>query len=223
MVRGSKYSKHNNTQRVTSRSELMQAKMVLVAARERKEPGAFVGILNSYPAYVPELAEFNAALVATSGYEQEIPTRETESIAVRALARAMATTFPAQADLPAPGAIRGVVVSTLRELRKSHGFSQPVLAERLGLGVDVVSSLETGMVKVSSIPDRLIRALGDLLGTSLDQITSLLQMQVTGEPAWQRSSGGSGERLEKDFQELVRTSPNMSPEQKTLWLDDQGR
>ena len=71
MVRGSKYSKHNNTQRVTSRSELMQAKMVLVAARERKEPGAFVGILNSYPAYVPELAEFNAALVATSGYQRE--------------------------------------------------------------------------------------------------------------------------------------------------------
>ncbi|MGO8949146.1 MAG: helix-turn-helix domain-containing protein [Ktedonobacterales bacterium] len=223
MARGSKHGKHN-THGVTSQSELMRAKMALVAARERKEAGAFSAILSGYPAYMPELVEFDAALIATSGYEQEIPTRETESIAVRALARAMMTVFPAQAALPAPGTIRGVVVSTLRELRRSHGFSLPQLAERLGLGVDVLSSLEAGTVKVSSIPDRLVRALGDVFSSSLDQITDLLEMQVTGEPAWKRSTlEGSRkvdhERFERDFRDLVRTSPNMSPEQKAVWLD----
>jgi transcriptional regulator with XRE-family HTH domain len=222
MARGSKYSKHN-ARGVTSQSELMQAKMELVAAREQREAGALTGILRTYPAYVPELAEFNAALIATSGYERETLTPQTQSIAVRALARAMVTVFPIQPALPAPGAIRGVV-STLRELRKSRGFSQPALAERLGLGVDVLSSLEAGVVKVSSIPDRLIRALGEALSSSLSQMTDLLQMQVTSEPAWKRSTEGSGkgdrEQLEKDFLELVRTSPNMSSEQKALWLDD---
>jgi hypothetical protein len=90
--------------------------------------------------------------------------------------------------------------------------------------VDVLSSLEAGVVKVSSIPDRLIRALGEALSSSLSQMTDLLQMQVTSEPAWKRSTEGSGkgdrEQLEKDFLELVRTSPNMSSEQKALWLDD---
>jgi transcriptional regulator with XRE-family HTH domain len=222
MARGSKYSKHN-ARGETSRNELMQAKMELVAARERNERGALGGILRTYPAYVPELAEFNAALIATNGYEREVLTPQTQSIAARALARAMVTVFPIQAALPAPGAIRGVV-ATLRELRKSRGFSQPALAERLGLGVDVLSSLEAGVVKVSSIPDRLIRALGEVLSSSFDQMTDLLQMQGTREPAWKRSTEGSGkgdrEQLEKDFLELVRTSPMMSSEQKAFWLAD---
>jgi transcriptional regulator with XRE-family HTH domain len=220
MARGSKYSKHN-ARGETNRNELMQAKMELVATRERNERGALGGVLRTYPAYVPELAEFNAALIATSGYDREVLTPATESIAARALARAMVTVFPIQAALPAQGAIRGVV-ATLRELRKSRGFSQPALAERLGLGVDVMSSLEAGVVKVSSIPDRLIRALGEVLSSSFDQMTDLLQ--VTTEPAWKRSTEGSGkgdrEQLEKDFLELVRTSPMMSSEQKAFWLDD---
>jgi transcriptional regulator with XRE-family HTH domain len=222
MARESKYSR-NNTQATTRRRELMQAKMALVAAQEQNEAEAFTNIVGTYPSYLPELTEFNAALIATSGYDLEIPTPQTESIAVRALSRAMVTVFPVQTTLSTSSAIRGAV-ATLRELRRSRGLSLPVLSDRLGLGVDVVSSLEAGMVKVASLPDRLIRALGDALSTSLDQITEVLDKQITTEPAWKRSTEGSGkgdrEQLEIDFVELVRASPNMSPDQKALWLDD---
>jgi transcriptional regulator with XRE-family HTH domain len=201
----------------------MQAKMALVAAQEQNEAEAFTSIVGAYPSYLSELTEFHAALIATSSYDLEIPTPQTESIAVRALSRAMMTVFPVQTTLSTSSAIRGAV-TTLRELRGSRGISLAVLAERLGLGMDVVSSLEAGMVKVASIPDRLIRALGDALSTSLDQITEALDKQITAEPAWQRTKEGSGkgdrERLEIDFAELVRVSPNMSPDQKALWLDD---
>jgi transcriptional regulator with XRE-family HTH domain len=218
MARKSRYSRKSAQVTDSSRNGLMQAKMALVAARERKEPEAFTTILGMYPSYVPELTEFDAALFATDGYLLESPTAQTEKIAARALARAMMTVFPAQTTLPAPGAIRGVV-ATLRDLRRSRGVSLPSLAEKLGLGADVLSSLEAGMVRVASVPDRLIRALGDALSTSLDQITELLEMQVGTEPALNRSKGGT-ERLEKDFLDLVRASPNMSPDQKSLWLDD---
>jgi transcriptional regulator with XRE-family HTH domain len=221
MARGSKYSR-SNTQATTRRRELMQAKMALVAAREQNEAEAFTSIVGTYPSYLPELTEFNAALIATSSYDLEIPTPQTESIAVRALSRAMMTVFPVQTTLPTSSAIRGAV-ATLRELRRSRGLSLSVFADRLGLGVDVVSSLEAGMVKVASIPDRLIRALGDALSTSLDQITEVLDKQITAEPAWQRQKGsgkGDREQLEIDFVELVRASPNMSPDQKASWLDD---
>jgi transcriptional regulator with XRE-family HTH domain len=218
MPRKSRYSRKSAQVTASSRNELMQAKMALVAAHERREPEAFTAILGIYPSYVPELTEFDAALFATEGYLLESPTAQTEKIAAHALARAMITVFPAQTTLPAPGKIRGVVAN-LRELRRSRGFSQPSLAEKLGLGVDVLSSLEAGMVKVASIPDRLIRALGDALSTSLDQITELLEMQVSTEPALNRIRGGSA-RLEKDFLDLVRASPNMSEDQKALWLDD---
>jgi len=218
MARKSRDSRKSAQVTASSRNELMQAKMALVAAREQKEPEAFATILGIYPSYAPELTEFDAALFATEGYLLESPTAQTEKIAARALARAMLTVFPAQTTLPASGAIRGVVAN-LRELRRSRGFTLPSLAEKLGLGVDVLSSLEGGMVKVASIPDRLIRALGDVLSTSLDQITDLLEMQVGTESAFQRGTGGT-ERLEKDFLDLVRASPNMSEDQKALWLDD---
>jgi transcriptional regulator with XRE-family HTH domain len=218
MARKSRYSRKSAQVTASSRNELMQAKMALVAARERKEPEAFATILGIYSSYAPELTEFDAALFATEGYLLESPTAQTEKIAARALARAMLTVFPAQTTLPAPGAIRGVVAN-LRELRRSRGFTLPSLAEKLGLGVDVLSSLEGGMVKVASIPDRLIRALGDVLSTSLDQITDLLEMQVSTEPVFKRGTGGT-ERLEKDFLDLVRASPNMSEDQKALWSDE---
>jgi transcriptional regulator with XRE-family HTH domain len=217
MPRKSRYSRKSAQDTASSRNELMQAKMALVAARERREPEAFTTILGTYSSYVPELTEFDAALVATEGYRLESPTAQTEKIAARALARAMVTVFPAQTTLPAPGAIRGVV-ATLRELRRSRGFTQTSLAEKLGLGVDVLSSLEAGMVKVASIPDRLIRALGDALSTSLDQISELLEMQESTRPALQRGAGGTD--TERNFLDLVQASPNMSEDQKALWLDD---
>ena len=130
MARGSKYSR-SNTQATTRRRELMQAKMALVAAREQNEAEAFTSIVGTYPSYLPELTEFNAALIATSSYDLEIPTPQTESIAVRALSRAMMTVFPVQTTLPTSSAIRGAV-ATLRELRRSRGLSLPVLADRLG-------------------------------------------------------------------------------------------
>ncbi len=223
MTQGSKYRGHGS-QGATSRNELMQAKLTLVAARERGDIGAFTTLLGVYPAHASELTEFNASLIATSGYEHETPTSETEAIAARALARAMATVFPDQASLLAPAAALRGAFASLRELRKSRGLSQPALADRLNLGVDVLSTLEAGMIKVASIPDRLIRALGDAFSASLDQITDLLDSQVTMEPAWKRSTEGNSKDVagaqEQDFLELVRTSPNMSAEQKAQWLDE---
>src|SRR5215469_8932062 len=137
-----------------SRNELMQAKMQLVLLREGNQRAALATVLRSNPASVPELCEFSAALIATSGYDREVLTPQTESIAARALARAMMTVFPIRATLSgATGSIRGVV-ATLRELRRSRAVSLPELAGRLGLGVDVVSSLEAGNVRKASIPDR---------------------------------------------------------------------
>jgi len=84
--------------------ELMRAKMELVAARERGERDALVRLLTAHPAHAAELSDFSAALVATSGYEREELTPETEGIAQRAFARAMASVFPAPAaPLPESG------------------------------------------------------------------------------------------------------------------------
>ena len=68
MARKSRYNRKSAQATNGSRNELMQAKMALVAARERNEPEAFSTILGIYPSYVPELTEFDAALFGHIGF-----------------------------------------------------------------------------------------------------------------------------------------------------------
>jgi hypothetical protein len=86
--------------------ELMGAKMELVAARERGERDTLMRLLTAHPTHAAALSDFSAALVATSGYEHEELTPETEGIAQRALARALANVFPMPATpKPATAAV----------------------------------------------------------------------------------------------------------------------
>jgi transcriptional regulator with XRE-family HTH domain len=204
--------------------ELIRAKIALVAARDRGEAGALGHILGIYPAHAPELIEFDAALIATAGYEGEALTAETERVAERALARAWASVFPAQAPLTAPLAVAQGAIASLKALRKARGLTPRALGERVGLGVDVVSNLEAGLIRVASIPDRLFRALGEALGASVDQIHHAFEIQPMVEPALRRDRRGAGGTPAKqptlDFGDAIRFSPNMTDTQKAEWLAD---
>lgn len=204
---------------------LMGAKMELVAARERGERDALVRLLSAHPAHAAALSDFSAALVATSGYEREELTPETESIAQRARARAMANVFPAQVmPKPAAAAVAQGAAVSLKALRRARGLSQMDLARKLGLGPDVLSNLEAGLIRAASIPDRFVHALGAALDASLDQVHRAIQLQAMALPALLRSSEGAtkhaGEQPQQDFLDAVRFSPDMTAEQKARWLDD---
>ena len=203
---------------------LMGAKMALVAARDRGEAGALGHILGVYPTHAPELIEFDAALIATAGYEGEALTPETERLAERALARAWASVFPAQAPLAAPLAAAQGAIASLKALRKARGLTPRALGDRVSLGVDVVSNLEAGLIRVASIPDRLFRALGEALGASVDQIHHAFEMQPMVEPALRRDrrgdSGTPAEQASIEFGDAIRFSPNMTDAQKAEWLTE---
>ena len=207
--------------------ELMSAKMELVAARERGEPGALVRLLTTHPTHAAALSDFSAALVATTGYEREELTPETERIAQRALARALANVFPMPAaPKPATAAVavaQGAAAS-LKALRRARGFSQMDLARRLGIGPDVLSNLEAGLIRAASIPERFAHALGAALDATVDQVNRAIQIQAMALPALLRSSEGAtkdaGEQPQQDFLDAVRFSPDMTAEQKARWLDD---
>jgi transcriptional regulator with XRE-family HTH domain len=205
----------------TGGDELMRAKMDLVAARERGEQGSLARLLQSHPHYALELAEFSAALVATTSYEREELTPATESIAARARARALAVVFPAET---AKSAKTIPAIASLKALRQARGVTARALAQRLGLGVDVLSGLEAGVIRVASVPERLLRSLGDALDATIEQVGLALQTQAAVAPALLRSTQGAtvegAEQPELDFAEAVRLSPGMTEEQKARWLAD---
>lgn len=236
MRQGPKHSGQGTRRAATSRAQtttraqaamprnnemLIQAKMALVAAREQHVAGALGQVLASYPQYVPELTEFSTALVATASYEREALTPDVEAIAARARVRALAAVFPEQAT---PQMAMQPAFASLRELRRTRKLSPVAVAQRLGLGVDVVSDLEAGLIRVASIPERFVRALGEVLGTTAEQVSMVLRVQATALPALLRSSEGASkdapEQQARDFGEAVRLSPNMSQDQKAHWLDE---
>ncbi|HEY7835379.1 MAG TPA: helix-turn-helix domain-containing protein [Ktedonobacterales bacterium] len=216
-------------------AELARLKLELVAAQERGElvatreqtergeRGALGRAVTAHPAVVGELTQFAAALVATSGYERETPTAETQAVAERAFARALGAAFPpvaAPVATPVAGGLGARAAATLRALRKARGISLAAAARRLGLGVDVLQNLEAGLIRAASVPNRLTRALGELLEASADQVRGAIESQLVLRPALQRArTADAGDPEQLDFADAVRLSPAMSDEQRHAWLD----
>src|SRR5262249_8199830 len=125
---------------------------------------------------------------------------------------------------PAISAPAAVAAASLQALRKARNLSPRALANRLGLGVDVLSSLERGLIRAASVPERLVRALGEALGTSGEQVHNVLQAQAMSLRARRRSRAGGSKNAaalpELDFAQAVRLSPNMTEGKKTEWLSD---
>lgn len=222
MTQGSRHTGQRSRGAVTrnagSGEALMRAKMEFVAARERGEAGALARTLASYPQHAFELTEFDAALTATTGYETEPLTPAIEGIALRARERAFALLFPAT-TVTKPATIGQKVFGSLKELRQVRRISPVAAAKQLGIGVDVLTNIEHGKVRVATIPERLLQRLGEVLSTTAEQVRLTLQNQASIVPALNRGTGGTGEEPELDFAQAVRLSPNMSAEEKAAWLE----
>lgn len=235
-----------NTRRAAShsstsadREQLMRAKLALVAAREQLratpasarqstregDAGVLAHVMTSYPQQALELIDFSATLVATESYEHEAAAPEVDDIAARARARVLTALFPAQQPMPATtlGTMAQGAIASLKELRKARRMSAVALAGRLGLGVDVLSDLEAGLIRVATIPERFIRSLGEALNASAEQISNSLQMQSVALPALRRDRAGASKDAPTEptraFADAVRQSPNMTAAQKIHWTE----
>lgn len=203
---------------------LRRAKLALVAARERGAPDALASALRTYPAQADTLGDFAMALMATDSYGAEAISPDVSEIAAAARARAFTAVFgaePAVAMAPT-GAVQA---RSLKALRQARGVTIGSAARALGLGVDVLSALEAGRIRLASAPQRLSEALGDLLDTTADQINAALGAQVA--PALRRGAldaaqtGAAPETsAQLDFADAVLLSQSMTAEEKARWLGD---
>lgn len=210
------------TTTVPTDQELMQAKMEMVAARERGEHDALTRILARHSHHVGPLTDFHAGLLATTGYETEPLTPVVEGIALRARDRAFATVF-VTSPATTLAAVGQKVFGTLVEWRRARKLGQVALAKQLGLGADVVSKLEHGKIRAASVPDRLVHALAEALGATADAVRFTLQNQAALAPALLRDRSTGGDAREEptlDFADAVRLSPNMSETEKSPWLNN---
>jgi len=208
------------------RDPLMQVKMELAAASEDGNKGALAAALAQHPAHAEELTTFYAALLATQGYDNAPITPAMDAMAQRASARAFAAVFGsvgvAAVAQAAPVATAALAQAhTLKALRQAQRKSLREVARGLGLGVDVLSALEAGRIRASSVPERLLQRLSALLDTAAGQLQAMLA-GPTQAPAFLRSRQGERKDAaapeEMSFADAVRLSAEMSAEEKSTWL-----
>lgn len=200
--------KHNNN--------LTAAKLALLAARERGDQNALADAIRAHPAAADALTEFDLGLLATASYtDAEASAPDVLEVAERARERAFAAVFGAAAT---PAAQPALAALSLKALRQARGFSLGALAAAVGLGLDVVSALEAGRIRLASIPQQLSEALGETLDATAEQISAALA--VNAAPALRRGQPGASSAANKqvDFTEAVMLSQSMTPEQQARWL-----
>ena len=169
-----------------------------------------------HPAEADALTEFDLGLLATASYtDAEASAPDVLEIAERARARAFAAVFGAQATTAAQPAL---AARSLKALRNARGLSLAALAAAVDLGLDVVSALEAGRIRLASIPQQLSEALGEALDATAEQIGAALA--VNAAPALRRGQPGASTAANKqvDFTEAVMISQSMTPEQRARWL-----
>ncbi|HEY7848843.1 MAG TPA: helix-turn-helix transcriptional regulator [Ktedonobacterales bacterium] len=210
---------------------LTEAKLALVAAHERGEQGTLSHALRERPAFADALTEFELALLATTGYEAEANAPDVVEVAEVARQRAFAAVFGAQAAVVAQTAQQAQpsAALSLKALRQAQGQKLATLAERLGLGVDVLSALEAGRIRVASVPRRLREALTETLNATADQISAALTLDVApalrrGQPgAAPREAGHDAAPQQIDFRDAVLVSHSMTQEQQAHWLSESAK
>ncbi|HUY79108.1 MAG TPA: helix-turn-helix transcriptional regulator [Ktedonobacterales bacterium] len=215
------------TRAASEPNNLLRAKMELVAAREQGQTDALRATLTRYPAYSDELTTFATALVATEsdpwGDTLETVLADTQAIAASARSRAFAAVFgaaPVAVVAPALAAATAPAIS-LKALWQKRGLTMQGVAQRLGLGLDVLSDLEAGRIRVASVPAHLLSAFGDLLDATVDQISGAMGVQRLAVNLRSRQGATIGDQTppEIDFADAIRQSEEMTAEQKALWLD----
>ena len=206
---------------------LRHTKLALIAARERGEPDALARALRAHPAQADALGDFAMALTATSGYGDETLTPDVQEIASSARARAFTAVFGVEASatvvVAAPAQAR-----SLKALRQARGVTIAAAARALGLGVDVLSALEAGRIRVASAPRHLTDALGALLDATADQIGAALGAQLApalrrGALDASRSQNAPESEAQLDFADAVLLSQSMTAEEKARWLKESGQ
>jgi transcriptional regulator with XRE-family HTH domain len=144
---------------------------------------------------------------------QTVLARYPQHIAALTYQAAFDAVFGAPAAAPA--------FASLKALRNARQLSLKAVAERLGLGLDVLSALEAGRIRARSVPERLLAGLGAILDSTAEQVGAILGAQVAPAPAFRRATKDGFADAQLDFADAVKISPAMTSEQKSAWLDSE--
>ena len=128
--------------------------------------------------------------------------------------------------------------SVVAEMRARYGMARPALtslteaarernlrlrdvAERVGVGVPIVSKLEQRLLKFATLPETLIQKLAETLELGTEAVREYLRQPPTlAAGAAYQYTGKAAPSVtdQQDFAEAIRSCPGMSDADKQAWL-----
>jgi transcriptional regulator with XRE-family HTH domain len=112
-------------------------------------------------------------------------------------------------------------LTSLLEAAREQNLRLKDVAERLGIGVPIVSKLEQRLLQFTTLPETLIQKLAETLDTAAENVRDYLRQPPTlaAGAAYQYTGKATPQvQAQQDFAEAIRTCPGMSEADKQVWL-----
>jgi hypothetical protein len=182
--------------------------------REQATPRPLQRWIADYPEFTEDFVAWTTELPLLRAAEYRTPDPDDEARLAR-VGRSVVAEMRAQYGMAHPPLVSLTDAARRRSLRLRD------LAERLGIGMPIVSKLDQRLLQFATLPESLIRKLAETLELGTEAVRDYLRQpptlaasaayQYTGTTAPQVSA-------QQDFAEAIRACPGMSEAQKQAWL-----
>jgi transcriptional regulator with XRE-family HTH domain len=184
--------------------------------REQAVPRPLKHWIAEYPSFADDFVSWAVDLPLMQGdlYRAADPTEEAR---LGKIGRSVVAEMRARYGMAHP------TLTSITEAARQRNLRLKDVAERVGVGVPIVSKLEQRLLQFATLPEALIQKLAETLEVGAEAVRDYLRQpptlaagaayQYTGKAAPQVS-------VQQSFAEAIRSCPGMSESDKQVWLAD---
>ena len=182
--------------------------------REQASPRSLQGWIAEHPDFAEDFVGWAVDLPLWEGlkYRRDDPAEEAR---LAKIGRSVVAEMRARYGMaPTP-------LDSLADAARRQNLRLRDVADRLGIGMPIVSKLEQRLLRYASLPEALIRKLAETLEIGMEAVQDYLRQPPTlAAGAAYQYTGKTAPQVQGqvDFADAVRTCPAMSEANKQIWL-----
>lgn len=184
--------------------------------REQRTPRPLQHWIAEYPSFADDLIGWAAELPVMQAALYRTADADEEARLAR-VGRSVVAEMRARYGMTQP------TLTSLTEAAKQRNLRLKDVAERVGIGMPILSKLEQRLLTFATLPETLIQKIAEALELGAESVRDYLRQpptlavgaayQYTGKAAPQVTA-------QQDFAEAIRACPGMSEESKQAWLKE---
>ncbi len=182
--------------------------------REQASPRPLQGWINAYPGFEADFVRWatELPLLQAALYGPGDPAEEARLAKV---GRSVVAEMRARYGMAHPA------MTSLTDAARQQNLRLRDVAERVGVGMPIVSKLEQRLLRFTSLPETLIQKLAETLELGTETVRDYLRQPPTlAAGAAYQYTGKTAPQVagQEDFAEAIRSCPGMSDAHKQAWL-----